>query len=239
MYRGEGRFTFILRWALTCRGLQCFTILNLPLTPNNTPIQTEGRTDLSIGETSWPTKPLNLMQRSLQPHHDSFWWEGLVLSVLYKQSENQETKQVHRHKPWPRPRPSPPSSSRLWCGPCSAHMCSQRSIVFSAVVAFPLTSSGSPRMQLSAPLPLRSYPENAAQSWEEQHSYWCHDSTLFTHSPRMVAKPCSVVWLSVPSIRLTGLTDRWILVDIREVTSHLTSCTFLIRRLAEWNVHLH
>lgn len=47
-----------------------------------------------------------------------------------------------------------------------------------------------------------------------------HDSTLFTHNPRMVAKPCSVVWLSVPSIRLTGLIDRWILVDIREVTSH-------------------
>lgn len=42
---------------------------------------------------------------------------------------------------------------------------------------------------------------------EEQHSLlesWFHFIQWFIHNPRTAAKPFSIVWLSVPSIHLTG-----------------------------------
>lgn len=106
------------------------------------------------------------------------------------------------HAPWLRPPLQlPPTSGHLWCGSCSARMCSQRSIVFSAVAASPLTDSRSPRRRLSAPLPPRSYRATAAQSWgrgKQADFIW----SSFTHSFGLLVRLSSIVWLSVLSIQL-------------------------------------
>lgn len=90
-------------------------------------------------------------------------WEGLVLSL--PSANIHHIYSLNRDKPWLHPLPFPPTSSHHWFCPCSAHTCSQRSIVSSAVFVSPLTGSSSPRTRPSAPLPPRSYRENAARSW--------------------------------------------------------------------------
>lgn len=153
---------------------------------------------------------------------------GLVQFKIIVKSNTKTSagKRAQRHKPWLHPVPFPPTSRHLWCGSCSAHMCSQRSIVFSEVSVSPLTNSRSPRMRLWAPLPLRSYLESAAQSWGRE-TQWNASGHAENTRHSIFHTVFDWWWNPVPqcgfqfsqsSWRFGG----WTLMNIREIISHLS-----------------